>query len=344
MKSICRNIIIQMNNKKRKKYCLLLLVLSLCFLSACGNSSAETKKMDKLTEGREEETSGEKENLREKRNTEEDTSDGEETAKTEADKSGNEAENPEGGSVTMAQLMGNQGSGNAENQEQLSDTILWFNATYAPLTYSNGWNWRLISGLEMTQDNQNTQKYLLGSSWSIYNREQALETIDSIKERGHRESCRNCMEELEELGMLDLEEAEFAAEFETFLESHTDGNPLRYIVAYYMYQQGMDADSIAAWDLCRVNQLYADCYFCGYLTYEEAMDGSLENSLLMQQMYSSWEEMVASYMMGYQFWQGDLIISEDSPTMERYHYYEMLCERADGPYTLDWNMKLEKDW
>ena len=116
------------------------------------------------------------------------------------------------------------------------------------------------------------------------------------------------------------------------------------MIAYYMYQAGMDADAIAAWDLCRVNQLYADYYFCGYMTYEEAMDASLENSLALQKMYTSWEDMMDSYMLGYQFWQGDLALTDDSPTLERYSYYEMLQKMEDGPYSLDWNMKLEKSW
>ena len=106
----------------------------------------------------------------------------------------------------------------------------------------------------------------------------------------------------------------------------------------------MDADYIAAWDLCRVNHLYCDFYICGYMTYEEAMEASYDNSLILQEMYSSWDEMVNAYMMGYQFWKNDPALSDDSPTLERYRYYEMLLQLDDGPYTLDWNMDLEKSW
>ena len=341
MKLICRSTIMKTINKDIRKFCLLLVVFAICLVSACGKPADEVEEEEIVAENEIEQTAEEEQESIEETSEEPEEPIEEDLQSEEEEQSSQESEAP----VTMAQLMGGTDDGKkAAEAEELSDTILWFNATYAPLTYSNGWNWRLISGLEMTEANQDIQKYLLGSSWSIYNREQALETIDRLKEKGHRESCRKCMEELEELGMLDLGEVEFAKEFETFLESHTDGNPLRYIVAYYIHQGGMDADYIAAWDLCRVNQLYADCYFCGYLTYEEAMDGSLENSLVLQHMYSSWEEMISSYMLGYQFWQGDLMITDDSPTMERYRYYEMLLEKADGPYTLDWDMKLEKDW
>ena len=120
--------------------------------------------------------------------------------------------------------------------------------------------------------------------------------------------------------------------------------PGRYVVAYYMYHAGIGAEYIAAWDFCRVNQLYADFYLCGFMDYGEAMDASLENSLRLQKMYDSWEEMMDAYMLGYQFWQGDLAITEDSPTRERFSYYEMLKESNDSPYELDWNMELKKSW
>ena len=80
------------------------------------------------------------------------------------------------------------------------------------------------------------------------------------------------------------------------------------------------------------------------MTYEEAMDASLENSLILQKLYPSWEEMVEGYMMGYQFWSRDSDTSDDSPTRERYRFYEMLRQSQDSPYMLDWNMKLEKSW
>ena len=91
-------------------------------------------------------------------------------------------------------------------------------------------------------------------------------------------------------------------------------------------------------------QLYADYYLCGYMTYEEAMDASLTNSLKLQELYDSWEEMMDGYMTGYMFWQGDLMLTDDSPTKERYHYYEILKDMENGPYSLDWNMELEKSW
>lgn len=240
--------------------------------------------------------------------------------------------------LTMAMLMG--GEGDIMQEPSLPDTVLWFNATYAPLTYSNGFNWHLVGGLKITEEHQELTDWGLRNSWSITDRESALEVVERLKEKGHRQTCQECMDQLKEMGLLDLDEKEFRKKF---LQSQLS-NDYRYVIAYNMYQEGHDANYMAAWDLCRVNQLYADFYICGYMTYEEAMDGSLENSLVLQQLYSSWEEMVDGYMLGFQFWSRDSASKDDSSTRERYRYYEMLKESDDSPYELDWNMELKKSW
>ena len=238
--------------------------------------------------------------------------------------------------VTLVNVLG---SVEGEIREMVPDTVLWFNATYSPLTYSNGWDWKLVSGLEPTKENERLEKQLLRSSWSVTDRESALEQTESLKERGHRQKCRECMEELAQLGLLDLEEEEFQKEFQ---KSRIKDKSYRYEVAYQMHRAGLDADAMAAWDLCRVNQLYADYYVCGYMTYEEAMDASLENSLVLQGMYSSWEEMVESYMLGFRFWRN--VSDEDAVVEERQRICDMLLEMENGPYSLDWGIELEKSW
>lgn len=247
--------------------------------------------------------------------------------------------------VTMAELVGE--ARKAQQGEELPETVLWFNATYAPLTYSNGWNWRLLGGLEPTEENRDISKTLLESSWSVQDRESALETTAKLLKDGHRKKCLDYTKQMEEWGILELGEEEFVEQLLSKELEELDGEPGRYAVAYQIHQAGLEPEVITAWDLCRVNQLYADYYFCGYMTYEEAMDASLANSLNLQELYGSWEEMVEAYLLGYRFWQGEPIGTPDgfdSPTQERRHYYEMLQEMEDGPYTLDWNMELKKSW
>lgn len=336
MELIYQNIIAN-KNRKMKTICFLVLLFVLVTATGCGSKTLENADKGKNVSGKkgvmEEAVKGAKD------------AEGTDTAKDPA-KETTDGDAP----ITMAQLI-NESYESAESNstdtssdsdaEPLPDTVLWFNATYAPLTYSNGGDWKRVGGSYPEENSEAIVKLLLERDWNIEDRDSALETVERLKNEGHRKKCQECMDELEERGFLDLDEDAFTEEI---MESEIEENLFRYVIAYYMYQEGMDADYIAAWDLCRVNQLYADFYVCGYMTYEEAMDASLENSLTLQKLYPSWEKMMDSYMLGYQFWKNDSAMTEDSPTMERYRYYKMLQQTEDGPYSLDWDMELEKSW
>lgn len=233
-------------------------------------------------------------------------------------------------------------------KDSLPATVLWFNATYAPSTQSNksfGTDWKLVGGMNATEYNAEFIQQILNRDWNITDAASALETVENLKKDGHRKTFRNCENMLADLGILDADKTTFVDTLSKLIEAdQLERNVSRYISVYSLHQKGLDADCIAAWDLCRVNMLYADFYICGYMTYEEAMDASLENSLILQGMYSSWEEMMASYLLGYQFWKGDSLTEDDSPTQQRYQCYLELLEMEDGPYSLDWNMELSKSW
>ena len=315
------------------------MVSSLLF-AGCGVAEREVKRTTSEAAVESAEDADEELSVEESIENEDDEPSVEESAEDMSDASAAEESAEEKKPVTMAGLVGESRKEQGA-VEDLPQTILWFNATYAPLTYSNGCNWRLVGGWEPTEENAEITKTLLQSSWSVKDRETGLETVKNLIQKGHRGKCREYTEQMAEWGILDLDEEEFIQQ----IIVKSSGNEVgRYAVAYYMYQGGVEPEYMVAWDLCRVNQLYADYYLCGYVTYEEAMDASLTNSLKLQELFDSWEEMMDSYMTGYMFWQGDLMLTDDSPTKERYHYYEILKDMENGPYTLDWNMKLEKSW
>ena len=344
MESIYRSTIMKKIKGFSKGFCLSALLLCLCILSGCGEEEPERERRSR----RESRVEDEDESKDTRKDREEGTSTGgtsdEEGSKgdtSKGDTSGGAEVSDTEDPLTMMQLLGNMNEVEDTDPETFSDTVLWFNATYAPLTYSNGMDWRLAGGLTRTYYNENLIKNLLEQSWDVVDRESAIETIEWLKEEGHRETYREYLEELEQLGMLDLDVNEF---LDILVNTEMEGYLYRYVIVYSMYREGMDEDVIAAWDLCRINQLCGDYYVCGYMTYEEAMDISLENSLILQEKYSSWDDLMDSYLLGYQFWQSDPCLTDDSPTMQRYYYYEELLEMQDGPYSLDWNMKLRKEW
>ena len=345
MASIYRSTIMRILNNLARGLCLSALLIGLCILPGCG--SVNTEEDTAVTEESARDKKDFQKEVRDKSEQaqgahgEDEPDDSNESKEVNEDKDQDDSDAD--GRTTMAQLLRDMddGENGTEAGESAPDTVLWFNATYAPLTYSNGGDWRIVGGMEPTSYNKSLTQVLMNRDWSVDDRESALETLDWLRDEGHRETYRKYQAELEELDLLDLDSEAF---METLLDSELEGYTFRYVIIYFLYQDGEDEEAMAAWDLCRLNQLCGDFYLCGYLTYEEAMDISLENSLLLQSMYSSWDELVESYMLGYQFWQSDPCLTDDSPTMQRYHYYEVLSEMNDGPYSLDWDMELTREW
>ena len=340
MESIYRSIIMKQFKGLKKGFCLSVMLLCLCILGGCGEEELGREKQSRQESGAEVE--GKSEDIRKKR--QEENSSGEafdgkaaDDGVSDGEANVSDATEP----ITMAQLLKDLNAEEDTEVETFPDTVLWFNATYAPLTYSNGMDWRLAGGLTRTYYNESLTKVLLRQSWDVVDRDSAIETIEWLKEEGHRATYRKYLEELEQQGMLNLDADAF---LETLVGLEMEGYLYRYVIVYSMYQVGMDEDVITAWDLCRVNELCGDFYLSGYMTYEEAMDISLENSLILQEKYSSWDELMDSYILGYQFWQSDPCLTDDSPTLKRYHNYEVLLEMQDGPYSLDWDMELKKEW
>ena len=62
-----------------------------------------------------------------------------------------------------------------------------------------------------------------------------------------------------------------------------------------------------------------------------------ESAQIMQPLFTSWDELMDSYLCGYEYW------SEES-SEERRAVYEDLKGREDSPYKIDYNLVLEKTW
>ena len=135
-------------------------------------------------------------------------------------------------------------------------------------------------------------------------------------------------EELEEI----LDYGEFTAEDRAY-----------YQVVYEAYNQ-FGENAIAGWDLSRAMQMCAWYYLAGYYTYEEAMDASLEIATRLQSTFGSWDEMMQSYLYGFQYWAEDDMENPDSDSYERREIYNTLKEMPNGPFSVDWNLTFQKDW
>ncbi len=108
-------------------------------------------------------------------------------------------------------------------------------------------------------------------------------------------------------------------------------------VSWYKMYEEYGANAIDGWDYCRAMNLLSFYYLAGYYTEQEVLEQSLEIAKMIQPLYESWDELIASYLRGYEYW------AEES-SEERRAVYEELKEKEDSPYNIDFKMKLVKTW
>ena len=90
-----------------------------------------------------------------------------------------------------------------------------------------------------------------------------------------------------------------------------------------------------AWDLVRVLSIVGGAYMGGIMQYEEAVRIAFTASKLLQENFSSWDDMVGSYTLGYQFWRG-------KKKKDRLKYYKML-KRRGWIYKISWDTALREE-
>ena len=239
--------------------------------------------------------------------------------------------------LAAAMLQGCSKMGKEEviDEVELTDTVRWFNTSYALLTEMNKWDYNLFGGAENTEENQKQAQKMLDRYWGVTDRESADQTLDWVLKEGQRGNFVNIMQTLEQdgVGALDPEER---PDFLTEQYSMDEKSSQLYAQWYGMYEEYGEG-AIDGWDSCRAMSLPGYYYLAGYYTKEEALDKSLEIAKIIQPLFSSWDDLIDSYLRGYEYW------SQES-SEERRAIYEDLKEREDSPYKIDYHLALEKTW
>ena len=224
-----------------------------------------------------------------------------------------------------------------------SDTVQWMNATYALITENNGGDRTLVGGMERNIVNALFMRYQLYAGWGIEDRESADEVIEWLRSEGHRQEYMEYFEAFEESGLFSLEEEEFDQTIRDVFGAF--GNyTLNCLKTIYECNKVCGENGILAWDLCRLNQVASWCYVAGYYTLDESLEIQYQNSLLMQNSFSSWDDMMESYLYGFQYWNGDSGDSALSDTAKRRNIYSSLKEIDGGPYKNEFATELQRSW
>ncbi len=179
----------------------------------------------------------------------------------------------------------------------------------------------------------------LSSSWGVESAADLTEMADWLMNEGHNQDA---LEFLGEYGGTDETDRDA---FDTKLKEQNldDGTYISLMAAYDAYA-AYGEGAIAAWDLSRVGTIMGFGYAAGYCSYEEAMDKILEAAEKSQELYNSWEDFNKSYLYGYSYWAEESLDDAASSAAERAEMVNSMESQANGPFTIDWNMELKKEW
>lgn len=219
---------------------------------------------------------------------------------------------------------------------EMTDTIRWFNATYAVLIDINGNDFNLFGGMPANDDSKTVMQNSLPDSWGVEDRASADENMEWLLSEGHRVAFAEDMKALEDEGVTaDISTEDLAALLKDEY-GFEDDEANSYARSFGIYTEH-GADAIAAWDYSRAMYLLSAYYHAGYYTEQEALDQSLAVAQTIQSLYESWDDFMDSYLWGYEYW------SEEEST-ERREIYEKLKAQSDSPFRFDFKMNLEKTW
>jgi len=224
------------------------------------------------------------------------------------------------------------------------DTVQWFNTTYAVMMYQNDYDYTLVGGAE---PGPSLIKYFLDRDWGVTDRATAIENIYWLLAAGHRSEYEQTIEEFKAYGLLDVPLEVYLGVWEASAqEQGVEFEDIRYYFEniYNAYINCGDV-GIKAWDYCRIMQMCGSYYVSGYFTLEESMDISLATAQLMQAEYVSWEDMMNSFLHGYDYWRAENPDEAGTGSYWRHRNYEELYAIEGNPYVVnDWNVEFVKNW
>ena len=96
----------------------------------------------------------------------------------------------------------------------------------------------------------------------------------------------------------------------------------------------------SGWDLCRATQLLGMMYLVGMLTRDELDQEFSRAGRIIQRSFSSWDELVESYLEGFRAWVARTGHDGTGDLAFRRGIYERLKLQSFSPYSIPWNTDL----
>lgn len=179
----------------------------------------------------------------------------------------------------------------------------------------------------------------LSDSWGIKNADDLIKSADWLINEGHNQDALEYLNEYG--GTTETDRDTFDAKLK---EQNLDDETYVSLLAAYDAWSAYGDGAIAAWDLSRVGTIMGMGYAAGYCTYEEAMDKILEAAEKSQELFDSWEDFNQSYLYGYSYWAEESLDDSESSAAQRAELVDKLESQTNGPFSMEWNITLQKEW
>lgn len=152
--------------------------------------------------------------------------------------------------------------------------------------------------------------------WGEFTYENAKEAAYDCIERGYNEKYR-------EYCSLGASSPEIASKYSRLQRG-----------LFRKMQQQYPEQGMLAWDLVRALSVVGGAYMGGAMEYREAAEIALAACRLLQKNFSSWDDMVNNYTLGYQFWR-------NRKMKDRLNYYKNL--KQTWIYDISWDAVLREE-
>ena len=172
---------------------------------------------------------------------------------------------------------------------------------------------------------------VLKRDWEINNKDELLETLDSLEKGGHTASF-NLIKKLiiEDKG--DIEKI-----LEKYQLEDYEINRLMFTLANWHIYENM---TIRSWDFGRSIALCRWGYDVGFLTEKEAWEKIMYYAKQIQPLYGSWDEYGFSYFGGRLFWASSAGSVVDDYITKTSEVYNRLISESGYWHSLRWDIKL----
>jgi hypothetical protein len=182
---------------------------------------------------------------------------------------------------------------------ELTKEQLWAISLTGIMTERNGSNRSTLNADEINEGNINKWLDVLKRDWEINNREELLNTLETMENSGHASALKYIKQIIEET--MNQQEQSFSI-FDIYNKYRLSQRYYNYLKFIFINWNIFNDQTILAWDLGRNISLCRWGYEVGFLTEEEAWEKIMYYAGKIQSLYNSWDEYGYDYYIGRVFW------------------------------------------